>query len=120
MKTSETVRESRGIFLKFSARLRSSARSVSGSNSGLTCSELCGGTSWDTATLPEIRPSRGKDDLCRLDWLAGPGAHGRIAPEHTRHGRHSILKQPMINLRCDTPEPSPSPTSRSPGRSGTG
>src|SRR5262245_62412076 len=58
MKTSETVRESSGIFLNFSARLRSSARSVSSSNSGLTCSELCGGTSWDTAILPEIRMSR--------------------------------------------------------------
>src|SRR5258708_26345765 len=113
MKTSETVRESRGIFLNFSARLRSSARCVSSSNSGLTCSELCGGTSWDTATLPEIRLPRGKDDLCRLDWLAGLGAHVRSAPEHTGYGRHSVLSNPAINLPCDTPGPSPCPTSPS-------
>src|SRR5260370_8115266 len=46
MKRSETVRESRGIFLSFCARLRSSGRCASGNSKGLTCSELCGGTSW--------------------------------------------------------------------------
>src|SRR6266576_1435894 len=46
MKRSETVRESRRIFLSFAARLCSSPRCASGSSKGLTCSELCGGTSW--------------------------------------------------------------------------
>src|SRR6266487_2812780 len=46
MKRSESVRESRRIFLSFSARLCSSSRCASGSSKGLTCSELCGGTSW--------------------------------------------------------------------------
>src|SRR6516225_8156374 len=91
MKTSEMVRESRGIFLNFSARLRSSARSVSSSNSGLTCSELCGGTSWDTAILRKSE-CLGKDDLCRLDWLAWLGAHGRITPERAGRGRHIVLR----------------------------
>ena len=45
--TSETARESSGIFLSFSARLRSAARSASGSKSGFTDSEPCGGTSFD-------------------------------------------------------------------------
>src|SRR5215467_6723469 len=80
MKTSETVRESSGIFLNFSARLRSSGRSVSSSNSGLTCSELCGGTSWDTAILPEIRLAgkgrplqTGLAGGARRSWKTCPG-----------------------------------------------
>src|SRR5450756_3128499 len=94
MKTSETARESRGIFLSFSARLRSSARSVSGSSSGLTCSELCGGTSWGIM-IPYLKSNcHGQDDLCRLDRVAGPGAHGRNTPEHTGSGRRKRSEQP--------------------------
>src|SRR6185369_5433902 len=47
MKTSDTARESSGIFFSFSARFCSSARSTSGSKRVLTDSEPCGGTSVD-------------------------------------------------------------------------
>ncbi len=35
-------------------------------------------------------------------------------------GRRSVLSSWVISLRCDTREPSPFPTSRTPGRTGTG
>src|SRR5215472_2461887 len=71
MNRSDTVRESRGIFVSFSARLRSSDRWACGSSSGLTCSELCGGTS---LAMSDQKTRRSIDDVIHRRFLHRPFA----------------------------------------------